>query len=59
MSIHVLYFGTTPVDSHITLGGIVLDVFGGSVAPLIKNSLELAMGKQSSLVCHSVNCLHY
>jgi len=32
------------LDSHITIGDIVLDVFGNSVAPLIESSLELAEG---------------
>jgi len=31
-------------DSHITIGDVVLDVFGDSVTPLIESSLELAEG---------------
>jgi len=32
------------LDSHLTIGNIVLDVFGDSVASLINSSLELATG---------------
>ena len=33
------------LDSHVTIGALVLDVFEGAVTPLINNSLELAAGK--------------
>jgi len=33
-----------PLDSHLTIGSVVLDVFDDAVAPLINASLELASG---------------
>ncbi|XP_065919451.1 prominin-1-A-like [Dysidea avara] len=36
-------------NSHITIGDIILDVFGDSVAPLINSSLELAVDLNNSI----------
>ena len=33
------------LDSHITIGALVLDMFEGAVGPLINSSLELAAGR--------------
>ena len=33
------------LDSHITIGALVLDMFEDAVAPLINSSLELAAGR--------------
>ena len=37
-------FCSSLLDSHLTIGIIVVDVFEGAVAPLINSSLELATG---------------
>ena len=44
------FFMLSNLDSHITIGDIILDVFGDSVAPLINSSLELAVGKYFNLI---------
>ena len=41
MSVYLLLIS---LDSHLTIGNIVVDVFESAVAPLINSSLELATG---------------
>jgi len=37
------------LDSHITIGKVILDEFEEAVNPLINSSLELAVGKYRTL----------
>ena len=38
----VLYVSYIYVDTHVSIGGVVIDVFEGAVGPLINSSLQLA-----------------
>ena len=33
---------THVLDTHVSIGGVVIDVFEGAVGPLINSSLQLA-----------------